>query len=139
MRLSVVANCIASIEKPGTISETQYGAVTNKIAAMTEKMTVIPRNNAQASRRKSSPLSVASSGTKTWVSEKLATMKISCGKAPDTKKASVAMPMPSRVTMYHGIRIASTALQMASAASVRPNLNKTGFCLSCGLQDLWSN
>src|SRR3989442_15406311 len=111
MRLNVIANCSASLEKPGTISETQKAAVTNKMADITQKMALTPRNNDHASRRKWSSLSVARSGTNTCVSEKLATRKISWGSAPEAKNASVAMPTPSRVTIYHGIRTATTALQ----------------------------
>src|SRR2546423_9046943 len=53
--------------------------------------------------------------------EKLATRKASCESAPEAKNASVWMPTPMRVTTYHGIRFASTALHIASAASVRLN------------------
>ena len=87
-------------------------------------MPTMPRKRVHASRRKFLPLSVASNGTRVWVSEKLATRKISCGKAPEAKKASVCMPTPSRVTTYHGIRTARTALQIASPASVRLSLIK---------------
>src|SRR5438132_5981232 len=58
----------------------------------------------------------------TCVRKKLATRKISCERAPEAKNASVSTPTPRRVTTYHGISIASTALQSASAPSVRLNL-----------------
>ena len=79
-------------------------------------MPTMPRKRVHASRRKFVPLSVASNGTRVWVSEKLATRKISCGKAPEAKKASVCMPTPSRVTTYHGIRTASAASTVLSDA-----------------------
>src|SRR6185369_12118205 len=122
MRLSVTARSRACSEKPGTISETQKLAVTNRMAAATVKIPEMPRNSDHASRRKLSSLSVARSGTSTCVREKLATRKMSWGRAPEAKKASVAMPTPSRVTIYHGIRTASTALQIARPASVRLSL-----------------
>jgi hypothetical protein len=49
---------------------------------------------------------------------------MSCGKAPDAKNASVSIPTPRRVMIYHGIRTASTELQIARAASVRLSLIK---------------
>src|SRR6185503_10828276 len=136
MRLKVIARCCASREKPGTMSKTQTGAVTNRTAPIRQKEPLTPRNNVHASRRKFAPLSVASSGTSVCVSEKLATRKINCGKAPEAKNASVSMPTPRRVTTYHGIRTASTALQIASPASVRLSLIKWRFLelLSTGAQ-----
>ena len=115
---------LASTENPGTISDTQYGAVRNRIAPVRQKNPLTARKNPQESRRKFFSSSVASSGTRTCVSERLATKKISCGKAPEAKNASVSIPTPRRVTMYHGIRTASSALQIASPASVRLSLIK---------------
>ena len=66
--------------------------------------------------------SVASRGTSTCVSENWPPRKISCGSAPEAKKASVSIPTPSRVTTYHGINTASTALQIASPASMKLSL-----------------
>src|SRR5258708_32337874 len=86
------------------------------------KKPVTLRKNPQASRRKVSSSSVASSGTSTWVREKLATRKINCGNAPEAKKASVWKPTPRRVTTYQGISTARMALQIASPARMRLNL-----------------
>ena len=124
IRLKVIVSCRACSENPGTISDTQSGAVKNRIALVRQKNPLTARKNPQASRRKLFSSSVASSGTSTCVSEKLATKNMSCGKAPDAKNASVSMPTPRRVMMYHGIRMASRALQIASAASVRLSLIK---------------
>src|SRR4051812_29635330 len=124
MRLSVIASRCASREKPGTISETHTGALTKRTNAITQKTPLTPRKRVHASRRKLCSLSVASKGTSVCVREKLATRKISWGNAPEAKNASVWMPTPRRVTTYHGIRTASTALQIASTASVRLSLIK---------------
>src|SRR6266571_194595 len=139
IRLSAIASCRASAENPGTIKGTQYPAVTKRINATIVKRPVTPRKNPQASRRNVLSSSVLKIGTKTCVSETLTTRKINCGNAPDAKNASVSIPTPRRVTTYQGIRMASTALQIASPASVRLSLIKLkcflGTCKIC-LNDL---
>src|SRR5437762_10973235 len=124
MRVSVTVNCIARGGKPGTSSATHNPVVANRISASNAKKPLTERKTVHESRWKVLASSVASSGTSTWVREKLVTTKMSWGSAPDAKNASVSRPIPSWVTTYHGIRMASTALQIANPARMRLNLIK---------------